>query len=291
MRDDVTFTSGGELCAAWWYPAERSGGAASAPCVVMAHGFSMTRGDGLAPYAQAFRAAGASVLVFDHRHLGDSGGEPRQRFRAAAQREDWRNAVAYARGRPEVDPARIVLWGFSFSGGHVTQLLGEGIDAAAGIALCPFVDGIPRVLATEPKTILWMLPRALADLAGRHNLVPVTGEPGSHAAMTLPGEAVGFEASRGAESGWRNEISPGILATVATFRPVAKAKRIGVPLWVGLCSSDVSADGGAIRRLAARAPHSELHEFAGDHFAPFQDPGQALVADSQVEFLRRTTLR
>jgi hypothetical protein len=60
---------------------------------------------------------------------------------------------------------------------------------------------------------------------------------------------------------------------------------------VGLCSSDVSADGGAIRRLAARAPHSELHEFAGDHFAPFQDPGQALVADSQVEFLRRTTLR
>ncbi len=48
---------------------------------------------------------------------------------------------------------------------------------------------------------------------------------------------------------------------------------------------------GLYERLAARAPHSELHEFSGDHFAPFQDPGQALVADSQVEFLRRTTLR
>ena len=40
----------------------------------MAHGFSLTRHDGLAAYAEALAAAGAHVVVFDHRYLGDSGG-------------------------------------------------------------------------------------------------------------------------------------------------------------------------------------------------------------------------
>ncbi|MEV4421253.1 hypothetical protein AB0L40_14905 [Patulibacter sp. NPDC049589] len=46
------------------------------------------RHEGLLPYARALRDAGHLVLVFDHRHLGDSGGEPRQRFREAEQRAD-----------------------------------------------------------------------------------------------------------------------------------------------------------------------------------------------------------
>lgn len=292
-REEVTFTSGGERCAAWWYPAGGDGGSSGtrrAPCVVMAHGFSMTRGDGLAVYAEAFAHAGAHVLVFDHRHLGDSGGQPRQRFRAAEQREDWRNAVAYVRGFDEVDAGRVALWGFSFSGGHITRLLVDGLDAAAAMVLCPFVDGVPRVLATDPRTIAWILPRALADLAGRHNLIPVSGQPGTKAAMTFPGEADGFVASRHAGSQWRNEISPGLFATVALSRPVVRARRIRVPLWVGRCADDVSVDARAVGRLAQRAPQAELHDFPGDHFAPFHGDGPEAIATSQVAFLRRSVL-
>jgi hypothetical protein len=40
----------------------------------MAHGFSLTRHDGLPPYAERLVATGAAVLVFDHRHLGDGPG-------------------------------------------------------------------------------------------------------------------------------------------------------------------------------------------------------------------------
>ena len=61
------------------------------------------------------------MLVFDHRYLGDSGGEPRQRFRKRDQLQDWRSAVSFARTLDGVDPERIVLWGFSFSGGHVVE--------------------------------------------------------------------------------------------------------------------------------------------------------------------------
>lgn len=288
-RRDVSFISGDAACAAWWYPATQEPAGGRRPCVVMAHGFSMTRGDGLARYAEAFAAAGAHVLVFDHRHLGDSGGEPRQRFRARGQRADWHNAVAYARSRAEVDPQRIVLWGFSFSSGHIAALLARGLGVAAAMVLCPFVDGWARVRATPLRLSAWIIPRAVADLLGRHTLIPVTGPPGSHAAMTHPGEAEGFAASATADSRWVNLISPALFLTVALFRPVNRAGRIGVPLWVGRCTDDATVDPVAVGRLADRAPRGELHEFPGDHFAPFTSTDDA-VAAAQVAFLRRTVL-
>ena len=158
--------------AGWWYDTGRP-----APCVVMAHGFSLTMRDGLAPYAEAFAAAGLHVLVFDHRCLGESGGEPRGRLRIGEQQDDWRLAIEFARSQADVE--QTVLWGYSFSGGHVTSLLGRGADVAAALVLCPFLDGLVRVLRTPPMTSARIIPRALADAVGRTNHIPVTGPVGS----------------------------------------------------------------------------------------------------------------
>ena len=63
-------------------------------------------------------------LAFDFRHLGDSGGEPRQSLPAPTEqtgrlrRPPWR----CARPSTDVDPDRIVVWGSSFSGGTAVQL-------------------------------------------------------------------------------------------------------------------------------------------------------------------------
>ncbi|HEY1450592.1 MAG TPA: alpha/beta fold hydrolase [Solirubrobacteraceae bacterium] len=259
-------------------------------CVVMAHGFSLTRHDGLAAYAERLAEAGAAVLVFDHRCLGDSGGAPRQRFRKRAQRADWRAAVAFARGLACVDPRRIVLWGFSFGGGHAVETALADGQIAATIALCPMVDGLARVLSTPPRESAWLIPRALADQVGRHTLVPVTGRPGSHGAMTLPGEADGFHAIVPQGSPWRNEISPAIFLTVALHRPVARARGLRAPLWVALGEQDVSVSNSAIERLASRAPHSELHRYPYDHFGAFLDDAPQRVAGDQIDFLRRSAL-
>ncbi|MBG1245095.1 hypothetical protein F8R90_29240 [Nostoc sp. NZL] len=35
------------------------------------------------------------------------------------QHEDYRNAITWTQLQSEVDPERIGLWGFSYSGGHV----------------------------------------------------------------------------------------------------------------------------------------------------------------------------
>jgi pimeloyl-ACP methyl ester carboxylesterase len=256
----------------------------------MAHGFSLTRHDGLVPYAERLAGAGAGALVFDHRHLGDSGGEPRQRFRKGEQLEDWRAAIACARAIEGVDPQRIVLWGFSFSGGHVVESAASDPRVAATIALCPMVDGLARMLATSPLLSAWLVPRAAADQLGRHNLVPVTGQPGEHAAMTLPGEADGFQAIVPDGSPWRNEISPGVFLTVGLHRPLSKARRLRAPLWVGLGEHDVSVSRRAVEKLAARAPRAELHRYPYDHFGAFLGDGPERVAGDQVDFLRRQGL-
>jgi fermentation-respiration switch protein FrsA (DUF1100 family) len=289
-REDVEIESDGSPLAAWFYPA--ASGNEPAPCVVMGHGFSLTRADGLAEYAERFAATGVHVLVFDHRYLGDSGGSPRQRFRIPAQHQDWRSAIAYARSRPEVDPSRIVMWGYSFGGGHVTSLLGKGgLDVLAAMVLCPFADGLKRVLSTPLLVTAWIIPRALLDLLGRRVTIPVTAPAGGRAAMAFAGEADGFAAAVPQGSRWRNQISPGVFLTVGLFRPVRRAVRIRPPLWVGRCALDITVDAKAVADVAGRAPQGELHEFEGDHFAPFTGESTTAVLDSQVDFLRRVLAR
>jgi len=73
-RKDLQFSSGPDSCAAWLYPAANN--SPLAPIIVMAHGLSGTRRDGLGAFAERFAATGIAALVFDHRGFGDSTGEP-----------------------------------------------------------------------------------------------------------------------------------------------------------------------------------------------------------------------
>lgn len=95
-RKDVTFSSAGLTCAAWFYPAPRE----HAPLVIMAHGLGATRELRLAAYAERFQAAGFAALVFDYRHYGASEGEPRELLSIGKQLDDWRAAIAFGKTLP-----------------------------------------------------------------------------------------------------------------------------------------------------------------------------------------------
>lgn len=281
-REDVTFRSGGDQIAAWLY---RGGDV----CIVMAHGFSLTRHDGLHTYAEALNNAGATVLVFDHRYLGDSGGEPRQRIRVKEQSDDYRAVIAYARKLEGIDPDKIVLWGYSFAGGTSVNVAAGDPRIAGLILLCPFLDGRARVLGTTRRTP-WVatrvMGRAIRDRLGSHNTIKATGEPGEMAAMAFTGEAAGFAAC--ASNKWINEASPGAFATVAMHRPVTNAKRLGMPVWVGLGDKDITVSGKAIERLAANARNAELHRYDVAHFEPFHGNDPAVIAADQADWFAQT---
>ena len=67
IRKDLTFASGDDTCAAWFYPAAADNGAR--PVIVMAHGLTGTRRDRLGPFAARFAAAGIAALI-DYRGFG-----------------------------------------------------------------------------------------------------------------------------------------------------------------------------------------------------------------------------
>ena len=105
-REELFFPSGTERCHAWLYLPAEATAATPAPVLVMGHGLGAIKQMRLAAFAERFQAEGYACLVFDYRHFGQSGGEPRELLSIAKQREDWRAAVAFARTLPELSLAR-----------------------------------------------------------------------------------------------------------------------------------------------------------------------------------------
>ena len=93
------------------------------------------------PYHQAFTDAGFAVLIFDYRGFGESEGD-RGFISPTWQLEDWRNAIAYMRSRPDIDGERGAIFGSGGTGG------GNAVLAAAAepqiratISQVPVCDG------------------------------------------------------------------------------------------------------------------------------------------------------
>src|SRR3954447_14559573 len=162
-REDLTFRSGEDTCAAWLYRPD--GAAGAVPCVVMAHGFTAARGDRLPAYAERFAAAGLAVLLFDYRHFGDSTGMPRQLLDIGRQQADYHAAVAFARTVEGIDAQRIGLFGTSFSGGHVVAVAAQDPSIAAVVSQCPFADGLAALRVVPPRVALRASALGLADQA------------------------------------------------------------------------------------------------------------------------------
>ena len=287
---DVRIRSGADELAAWLYEPEHD--AERVPCIVMAHGFSATRSDGLPQYAERFAAAGFGVVLFDYRGFGDSGGEPRQVIDIRRQQRDYRAAIEFARRQPWVDAERIALFGSSFSGGHVIDLAAHDPSIAAVVAQAPFADGLAQLKITPPRVALRGTIDALRDVAASaRGLPPVTiapaGPPGSYAVMTAPEAEPGFAAIVGEGSRWRPEVGARIMLFIGGWRPVKMAKRIACPVLVCVCDDDQTTPPGAADRMGRNAPLGEVVHYAGGHFDIYLGETFERAVSDQVAFLER----
>jgi pimeloyl-ACP methyl ester carboxylesterase len=177
---------------------------------------------------------------------------------------------------------------------------GTGVTAAAtdprvagAILLCPYLDGRARALSNlraDPRNALWLLWRAMRGVAGGHEFIPVTAQPGGRAAMTLDGEADGFTSMITTDSPWRNAIAAGPLIAAAFYRPVTKARKLSCPILVQLCERDITSPARAIEKLAQKAPRAELKRYDMDHFQPFYGDKPSLIAADQATWLKGVEL-
>lgn len=293
-REKVHFASGGSRCAAWHYPG-RNG-----VCVIMAGGFAVTKEPATDRFAARFQQAGFAVLAFDYRRLGESAGQPRQVARVADQLADWRAALAFAATLPGVDPARLALWGFSLSGGHVLRVAARQPGIAAVIAQTPNADGLAAARNAarhqRPSALLRLAGRGLLDalggLVGRPPLlVPLAGEPGTVAVLTTPDARDGDRAldPDGQYADWPRAVAARSTLGLAFYRPGRDAARMRCPLLVLTSDQDRSALAEPAVRVARKAPHGELVQVAGGHYAPFLDAHEPAV-EAELAFLRRHLL-
>lgn len=294
-REKVHFPSQRTSCAAWHYPG------VNGACVVMAPGIAVTKEAGTDLIAERFAAAGYSVLTFEYRRLGESGGEPRQLVNVNDQLEDWQAALAFARTLPEVDPRRIAVWGFSLSGGHIYKVAARNPDLAAAIVHAGIADGPHAARNIVRSFTPWALFKfnvlGLLDAVGGRLgrapiLIPLYGEPNEVVSIATPDSKNGPRALNPGgryDDTWRQEVAARSAVAMGFYRPGREAGKIRIPVLVLEFQDDGVTPAGPAAKAAERAPRGELVRLRGGHYAALLD-GHDECVEVMLDFLNRHVL-
>lgn len=226
-RRDIEFGAEGVTLRGWFYPAAGSTGAA--PAVVLAHGFSAVKEMYLDRFAETFAGAGIGALVFDNRNFGASDGEPRQEIDPWAQVRDYRHAITYAGTLPEVDPARIGIWGSSYSGGHVLVVAAIDRRVRAVVSQVPLISGHDNLRAlVRADFIAGLREQFDADRLARFEgkppaMLPVVAEdPLAPSALPTADSWQWFtDTGKNRAPSWRNEVTLRSVEMFTEYEPVS----------------------------------------------------------------------
>jgi dienelactone hydrolase len=159
FRKATILSEGTRMAAEIFAPAGSDG--EKLPTIVMCHGWGGLARD-LRPEAIAFAKAGYLAVVFDYRGWGASdsrvvlvepapadrsGGrftaevkEVREVVDPLDQTTDLLDAIHWVQAEPQCDPARIGLWGSSYSGGHVVYAAARDPRVKALVSQVPGMD-------------------------------------------------------------------------------------------------------------------------------------------------------
>jgi uncharacterized protein len=277
LKVDVTVPSDGEIdLGAWLFLPEGSG---VRPAITMAHGFAGTKEHGIERFAQAFAEAGFVVLVHDHRNFGTSGGELRGDVDPWRQVADWRRAISYLEARPEVDPARIGLWGTSYAGGHALVLGATDRRLRCVVAQVPTISGYEQGLRRVSPDALPALERAFSEddrgqLRGEppRRQAVVSGDPSVPAAYRSQ-EAIDFYLQSIPGGLWDNEITLRSTRAARMYEPGSWISRVSpTPLLLIVARDDrLTVADLALAAYERALEPKRLALIPGGHFDPYLD--------------------
>ncbi|MGW7535118.1 alpha/beta hydrolase [Amycolatopsis sp. NPDC054798] len=283
----TSFRSGRDQCAAWLTLPDGPG---PHPAVVLVHGGGATHEMMLGQYETWFSAAGFAVLAFDFRHLGESGGEPRQLVSQRRYAQDVDAALEFARTRPEIDADRIALWGTSFGASHVVAAAARHPALAAAVVQCPVLSGRAvvaraglRHLARFTGPIVSDLLRSALRLPRRY--VSLVGRPGELAFVNQPGALEGWESVTPEGCEFDNRITAASGLGMLFYNAAAQASRVRCPLLICACDRENLIDPSIAAAVADDAPRAVLKHYDADHFTVYHPPVVEKVVADQLDFL------
>ena len=274
---DIEFRSGATTLRGWLIrPAAAS---APSPVVVMAHGFSAVKEQSLPRFAGRFAEAGLASLVFDNPGLGASDGEPRGDLEPWAQVRAYRDAITFAGTRPELDAARLGVWGSSFSGAHVLAVAAVDRRVRCVVSQVPLISGFRALQRLSAAEAFGPMLEALdadrrAVFAGAEpaRMPVVSADPAGPAA--LPGaRAFDYFTRVAAAERWRNECTLRTLDRVIEYDVTGFLPRIApTPLLMIVAGNDTTTPTDeALSAFALALEPKRVVITAGDHFAPYAE--------------------
>jgi hypothetical protein len=261
---------------AWLFLPEGSG---ASPAITMAHGFAGTKEHGIERFAKAFAEAGFVVLVHDHRNFGTSGGETRGDVDPWRQIADWRRTISYLETRPEVDPARIGLWGTSYAGGHAIVLGATDRRLRCVVAQVPTISGYEQGLRRVSPDALPALEQALsederAQLRGEpvRRQAVVSADPSIPAAYRSK-DALDFYLQTIPAGLWENEVTLRSTRAARMYEPGNWIARVSpTPLLLVVAREDkLTVTDLALQAYERALEPKRLALIPGAHFDPYLD--------------------
>ncbi|TVO72257.1 alpha/beta hydrolase [Sedimenticola selenatireducens] len=293
MRENISFKSRGLECRGWLYLPDDIKAGTKCPTIIMAHGFSAVKEQGLADFAEHFVKAGFAVLVFDYRFFGDSEGEPRCQIFPLEMVEDYRNAISWVSEHTHVDRDRIGIWGTSYSGGLVAYVGAIDKRAKAVVAQVPSIIGPESRRNMNPEKWDNLGDFLLQDRISRYSIgkinylkvVAPEGEP-----CILPGKE-NHDALMGMAGGapnWRNEITVESLEKIREFDPVSRIHMIAPrALLVIAAEEDNLIPLEAVKDSYEKASEpKDLTVYPILHFDIYTDPWQTKAANAAIDWFK-----
>jgi fermentation-respiration switch protein FrsA (DUF1100 family) len=213
MRKDIQFkTTDGTTLRGWHYLPDGSG---RHPTIVLSHGFSAVKEMYLDKYADAFAKAGFASVVYDNRNFGASDGEPRQEIDPWLQVRDYSDAITFALTLEQTDPARIGIWGSSYSGAHVLAVGAIDRRVQCVVSQVPLISGAQgfrRLVRSDfiaPLQAQLHAERAARAAGAAPALLPVVAEdPAAPSALPTADSYKWFTETAAARApSWRNEVT------------------------------------------------------------------------------------
>ncbi len=266
-------------CAAYLYLPNRNSTTEKLPAIAMAPGIGSLKEMGLLPYAEAFAKSGFVVLLFDFRHWGESGGEPREQALPQSQIDDYRHALTYLSTRPEVDERRLGLWGSSFSGGHVLQVAALDERVKAIVSQTPPTDlhALTRSRGTKESQQLFFksfaLERKRFQKLNAPQYIPIAAIDRAGGAM-MGDDSYYFQEKMKEQyaSHFINRISVDSLEAIYEYAPILWIPRIqSKPLLIINATEDTIVDPASVRKAfeLANSP-KKLHEISTGHYGVYE---------------------
>jgi fermentation-respiration switch protein FrsA (DUF1100 family) len=293
-RKDVMFSSQGLKCAAWYYVPTGLKEGEKRPAIVMAHGFSAVKEMYLDNFASKFASTGFVVTVFDYRFFGGSEGEPRAQLLWPEQIQDYRNAITWTMAQKEVDPARIGVWGTSYSGGHVIFLGAYDRRIKAVVAQVPVTDVWDTYMAKWPQQqregfLGWLAQNRAEEVAtGKLNYIAVAAPPDQPSVWPMQEWYESFmELSKPAPA-WLNKMVINSLDTHMTYAPTSVIHRVSpTPLLMVIASNDDITPTAEEKEAFARANEpKKLVVVEGRHFEAYKGPKHDQFATPALDWFK-----